>query len=175
VFHAATDRVHRGPTCAMCHMPDRNHNVSLGIAHELDGGPLGKDESDVKRANMVSQCTRCHSKRFVEDAFKTTDSILRQAIEIRDKAKRVVERAHADALVGIGEIGPELGPNMTCPPDAPALLREFFQLRNRCFATTWKAAYHDSPVYVHTHGWEPLNQSCQAILDEAKRLREQKR
>lgn len=185
VLEGTMARAARKPSCDTCHMAGRNHNVSLGIAHDLAGEPLPPDEFKQRREQMAAQCMRCHSKWFVDADFKASDAIVRQSRGILDKARSAIEQAEADGLLAelLKNAKPnpvtgkllELGPNMLVAPTDPRILQEFFRLKQVHFAGTWKAAYHNGPDYLRTRGWEPLNQSCQAILDEVKRLREQKR
>ncbi len=191
--YRATRNTKQAPTCATCHMPDGNHDVTFGITlggvafggtlegedHRLPMKVLSRREFDEKRREMLLVCTRCHATSFARDALSDADAIKRQTDALVEKAAGIVESVwKAGALDPRPEDRPpnpvegavaSLGMQMLYEDTSP-LEAKFFEMAFFYGPTTWKGAYHHSPDHTHWLGNMKVKESLTYIEAEAKRL-----
>jgi len=184
VYNQSKGTTDRAPTCQMCHglLIEKNHNVSLGIAHELSGKPLEPEGLyKERRAFMVGQCQKCHSSWYSKRNLRAADKILEQATEMLNRAHDELEDlykgGYLDAALANCKPNPvtkkvfEIGPNMLYAPEQPFIMNEFFRMKKFYYVKTWKGAYHSNPDYAHWYGWAEFNISYSTVMDEARKLR----
>jgi hypothetical protein len=193
IAYRASRDTRQAPTCATCHMPGGNHDVTIGIAlggvlfgsalegeqYRLPIRPISRREFERKRTEMLQVCSSCHATSFAREALADADAIKRQSDELVDRAARIVESVYqAGALDPRPEDRPPnpvegaalvLGTHQLYEHTSP-LEQKFFEMAAFFGPTTWKGAYHHSPDHTHWLGNMKLKEAMIYLQAEARRL-----
>lgn len=185
----------KSPNCVTCHMPNGEHGhvanlglgaVFTGAALEEDYLPhlamkrLTKEEFEANRKEMLNVCAPCHSTRFSRESLERADAIKREADAIVAEGYTIIKKLYDEkALDPMPEDRPanpvvghafELG-GQQMYEDTSEIEQAFFRLFKFYHATTFKAAYHHSPDYIHWEGIVRMKMEMDKIRSEAKKLR----
>ena len=172
-------------------MPNGTHNSSFGMAKgpvgtksdvvDLNQIPISKEEENRRREEMLSACTRCHSRRFVQEQLENADQVKEAGFELQDKGKGAIQEIAQEGL-----LYPSLAERMPHPTEGRTLVladpqlyvgtsyieRLFFTMFKFHSIRVWKSGYHFSPAYTHGFGWEEMQLDLIDIKEEAEKLRQ---
>ena len=103
-IYKLTQNPERAPRCVTCHMPNGTHNSSFGIAKgpvgtksdvvDLNQIPISKEEENRRREEMLSVCTRCHSRRFAQEQLENADQVKEKGFELMERGKEPIREVH---------------------------------------------------------------------------------
>lgn len=189
----------QAPTCVTCHMPGGTHdtgigltlgNVANGAVLETSNAPvkmrsISVAEAERQRAIMLKSCLPCHSSRFSAESLDKADQVKLEADALLGEAAEVITRLKHDRLIGDASppatvpakasgVGDNASGGAGLIPDfeGPTLVEQrFFDMVKFHHATTFKGAYHQSPVHTHNLGFLRLKQDLNFIKAEALQLR----
>jgi hydroxylamine dehydrogenase len=186
----------QAPTCVTCHLPAGTHDTGIGLTlgNVANGAVLEPSNAPVKmrsitlaeaerhRAVMVKSCLPCHSSRLSAESLEKADQVKVEADALLGEAAELMARLQQDGLIG----GPSQRAIQPATPDravSPGLIPDFegpthveqryFDMVKFHHATTFKGAYHQSPVHTHNLGFLRLKQDLNFIRTEAARLRKE--
>lgn len=196
---AAKETRAQAPTCVTCHMPAGTHNTSVGLSfgNVANGAvldsvkppikmrSLSAEEAERQRGIMIKACLPCHSSRFASESLGQADLVKLEADAMLGEAAAVMVRLRNDGFLREGPRktststnneaggGGELKPAGSDPDFAsPAPIEQrYFDMVKFHHATTFKGAYHHSPMHTHNKGFVRLKQDLDFITSEAVQIR----
>ncbi|MBF0160388.1 MAG: hypothetical protein HQL58_12795 [Magnetococcales bacterium] len=78
----------RAPTCAYCHMHDKEHHAGSGVFPITPIGRHAATDDDIRSEKRAEPCRDCHSPRFVETWFNSGDRMVEIGrMKIREAAQ----------------------------------------------------------------------------------------
>jgi cytochrome c553 len=191
----------QSPTCVTCHMHKGTHNTSIGLSfgNVASGAVLDTDTSPIKtrsisqkaakeqRALMVETCLPCHSSRFASESLAMADLVKMEADTVVGEAAGVITELQRENLLQWINASPADGkltdsgePSEASQPllgtgqpydELSPIEQRFFNMVKFHHATTFKGAYHHSPVHTHSKGFLLMKQDLSDIKNKAKQLR----
>jgi hydroxylamine dehydrogenase len=190
----------QSPTCVTCHMPSGSHDTSVGLSlgNVAHGAALDTTKPPVKmrlisageferqRESMLSTCLPCHSSRFSTESLSKADLVKVEADQVLAEAVAIIEQLHSDGLLKSGSSqGRSTNHIATSTNREPPLVlggdqlyeglspieQRFFGMSKFHHASTFKGAYHHSPLHTHNKGFLLMKQDLDFIKQEADRLR----
>lgn len=197
---AAEETRSQAPTCVTCHMPGGTHDTGIGLsfgnvangavlesdAHPVTMRSLSTAEAGRQRRLMIETCLPCHSSRFANESLETADAVKQEADTLLGEAARIIAQLRTNpsrggelpALPAAADDTHVLGGPMRHPvaePDFDAVSpveQRFVDMVKFHHATTFKGAYHHSPMHTHNLGFVRLKQDLNFIRGEAARIRD---
>lgn len=172
-----------GPTCQTCHMPQGNHDVSVGITMSSGGAPYPAPRAKTEREAMVAVCAGCHAPSFARKELARGDAIRDQSLALLNEGERIIrdlaDRRLLDPMPEDRPPHPLRGKvlvldNQMLYEDTSHIERLFFKMKKYDFAKTVKGAYHQNPAYTHWYGNAELKMDLVDIRSEASRLAKEK-
>jgi hypothetical protein len=160
------------------------------------------EDAKRQRTNMLTTCLPCHSSRFASEQLASADLVKHEADAVLDEAVSVIAKLQAEGLIRWlasmppsketaaaaldpkapasvamkakpdGSIVPLPGTEMPYAGLTP-LEQRFFQMVKFHHATTFKGAYHQSPVFTHNEGFLHMKQDLDDIKHQAQQLRKE--
>ena len=184
----------QAPTCVTCHMPAGTHNTGVGLSfgNVANGAVLESSKPPVKmrllssegaerqRGAMIKTCLPCHSSRFASESLGKADLVKQEVDVLLEEAAEIIARLKKEGFLREGSrtssddsTNPSHSGELRSvgrDPDfeGPSLIEQrFFDMVKFHHATTFKGAYHHSPVHTHNKGFLPLRQDLNFIKSEA--------
>lgn len=199
---AAEETRSQAPTCVTCHMPGGTHdtgtglsfgNVANGAVLESSKPPvkmrsLSVGEAERQRGLMIKTCLPCHSSRFASESLGSADLVKHEADALLGAAAEIMARLKKDGFLRegsqassdsmsnkMGDRG-ELRRGVSDPDfEGPSLIEQrYFDMVKFHHATTFKGAYHHSPMHTQNLGFLRLKQDLNFINSEAAEIRNRK-
>jgi hydroxylamine dehydrogenase len=181
----------RAPACVTCHMTQGDHDVSRGLAH----GPVGHDSLYIgldnkiiteqmvinRREDMVRVCSQCHSRIFVTMHLEAADELHRATEGVLQEARALLEPIRKAGLVPASATVPLSGSRAGEEPVPPLEARVvgssrveeiYRRMVHETGPAAWKGAYHMSPTFTQTHGWDRLQRDLAALKQETRQPHE---
>lgn len=180
-LYAAPETRAQSATCVTCHMPQGTHNTSIGLTYgnvangavaatahgSVKMRTLSEPALDEGRAAMLKTCLPCHSSRFASESLIAADAVKKEADTLIFEAADLVKELRKEGLLTSSQVLPDF--------DSPAAVEQrLFNMIKFSHASTFKGAYHQSPVHTYTKGFVALKQDAHFIKEEAQRLRKNK-
>jgi hydroxylamine dehydrogenase len=182
------------PTCQTCHFEfkgDYSHNLVRKVRWGFNPTPAIADNLDhpwfkEREEAWVTTCSQCHSPRFGRAWLKTADNATKQALNVEQEAKKVVQSLFTEGLL-VGQKTNRPAPPAPEQDAAGGFFQLFWAKGNnpshieRVHANMWehnlikhyKGVFHANPGgFTYTEGWSELLEDYTEIMDEATRLRE---
>ena len=185
----------KSPSCVTCHMPngDHGHVANIGLGSVFTGAVLEEDflphlamkrltkeDFEANRKAMLNVCAPCHSNRFSRESLERADAIKREADALVAESYTLIKSLYDEkALDPMPEDRPanpvvghafELG-GQQLYENTSEIEQSFFRLFKFYHGTTFKAAYHHSPDYLHWEGIVRMKMEMDKIRSEAKKLK----
>ncbi|MEW6156666.1 MAG: multiheme c-type cytochrome [Verrucomicrobiota bacterium] len=186
-------------TCHM-HAGNHNTSLGLAFGHVANGAVLDGSkppvrmrsmaaaEVETQRAVMIKTCLPCHSSRFATESLEKADAVKQEADALLAQAAEIIARLRNEGLLrnerksarpatakeNENEVDQTGLRNGIAEPDfdrASPIEQRFFNMVKFHHASTFKGAYHNSPVHTHTHGFVRLKQDLNFITNEAAQIR----
>jgi len=133
----------------------------------------GPDEFNTLRAKMKKTCNECHSKDYVNDFFKASDTTIKEVDAVYAKAIAAVQGLYKDGILAKPK-GWEYGPDLLqYYYTKSGIEQDLYLIMLEHRQRTFQGAFHVSNDYMHWYGWAPTNETVTRILEEAKRMREE--
>jgi hypothetical protein len=178
--------------CADCHLPEGNHDDSIGITAAVvlpAGQPkptlvstMSAREHAVARDAMVAVCVRCHGARISRDTLRAGDEARFDGLLLCEEAAGIVRDLDAEGLLvpapkdrarnPAGKGALVLGARQIYDEDSSRAERLFYDMFMFDWPALWRAAYHTDPNLLRWTRREKLKSDLVEIRQEALRLRE---
>lgn len=197
---AAEETRSQAPTCVTCHMPGGRHDtgVGLGLGNVANGAvlesadqpvtmrSLSAAEAELQRGLMIETCLPCHSSRFATESLGTADAVKHEADAVLGEAAAIIAQLRTETSLGGESPALTVAANDTPVLDGPLrrpvaepdfeaaspIEQRFVDMVKFHHATTFKGAYHHSPMHTHNLGFVRLKQDLNFIKWEAARIRD---
>ena len=196
---AAEETRSQAPTCVTCHMPAGTHNTGIGLSFgnvangavlETSTPPvkmrlLNAEEAERQRGVMIRTCLPCHSSRFASESLGKADLVKQEADSLLKEAAEIISRLKSEGFLREGSPASSGSASSAPTPDGamrragpdpdfegPSLIEQrFFDMVKFHHATTFKGAYHQSPMHTHNLGYLRLRQDLNFITAESVGMR----
>ena len=172
------------PDCKTCHLPEGNHNVSIGITMGVGGQEYTADVREAQRDRMLKICERCHTRSFSSRNLMDGDAIQQQSKVLVDEAASIIMELEKENLLSpspdnrpahpLSGHNLDIGPQMLYE-NLSGIEATFFRMKNFYYVMAYKGVFHQNPDYAHWYGNAPLKLALSEIKSEAALLRELKR
>ncbi|MDB6120947.1 MAG: putative periplasmic multiheme cytochrome c [Verrucomicrobiaceae bacterium] len=162
---------------------------------------ISAEEVKKQRSLMLANCLTCHSSRFASESLASADLVKKEADSVLGEAAGVINQLQSESLIKwLASTSPSVAkpnspdrqgaaaatskksqsskplPGTEMPYDGLSPIEQrFFEMVKFHHASTFKGAYHHSPVFTHNEGFLRMQQDLSDIKDKAEHLRNQAR
>lgn len=170
----------QAPDCQRCHMPQGEHDVSLGLTAPPSGKAYAPDVFRLQRELMLQRCQGCHASGFAARDLSRADAVRDQTLSLVSTARQLVLDLDDRGLLlpSPADRPPHPHRGQQLVLDGDMLYEDlslveslYFRLYKFAAAKTFKGAYHQNPAYTHWYGNAELKLLLSQIKAEALRLK----
>lgn len=155
--------------------PDGNPTPRLDVVKAANVARLTQEDWQRKRDEMLTVCSKCHSRSFAQAQLRKGDDMIREADKLMAQGIRIVAGLYKDGVIKKPESYAHAFPDLLTFHDAgteveQVLFRMFLEHRMRAFQGT----FHSNPDYALWYGWSEMVQDLTRIRELAASMRRAK-